>query len=129
MHGLQPAGPYDPGVNPALIALLLVAALVALLPVWRLRIAGWSRGALVTAWLLYALGIFLAVRFAGPMRFLLPILVVAYVAPFIVGPERLARVLRRHPQPEPPPIKDVTPPPPPALPRGDGSSDTDDPRT
>lgn len=118
VRGLQPAGPYDPGVNPGLIALLLVAALVALLPVWRLRIAGWSRGALVTAWLVYALGIFLAVRFAAPMRFLLPILVVAYVAPFIVGPERLARVLGRRPQPEPPPIKDVTPPPPPSLPGG-----------
>jgi hypothetical protein len=113
-------------VNPALIALFLVATLVALLPVWRLRIAGWSRGALVTAWLLYALGIFVAVRFAGPMRLLLPILVVAYVAPFIVGPERLARVLRRRPQPEPPPIKDVTPPPPPALPGGDRPNDTDD---
>ena len=125
MHGLQPAGPYDPGVNPALIALFLVATLVALLPVWRLRIAGWARGALVTAWLLYALGIFLAVRFAGPMRFLLPILVIAYVAPFIAGPERLARVLGRRPPPGPPPIKNVTPPSSPSLPGGeDGPGDT-----
>jgi hypothetical protein len=112
-------------VNPALIALFLVAALVALLPVWRLRLAGWSRGALFTAWLLYALGIFLAVRFAAPMRFLLPILVIAYVAPFIAGPERLARVLGRRPPPGPPPIKDVTLPPSPSLPDGeDGHGDT-----
>lgn len=102
-------------MNPAIIALFLVAALIALLPVWRLRVAGWSRGALVTAWLVYALGIFLAVRFAGPMRFLLPILVVAYVAPFIVGPDRLGRVLGRRTPAGPPPIKDVTPPEPPSL--------------
>jgi hypothetical protein len=110
-------------VNPALIALFLVAALVALLPVWRLRLAGWSRGALFTAWLLYALGIFVAVRFPGPMRFLLPILVIAYVAPFVVGPERLARVLGRRTPPGPPPIKNVTPPPPPSLPDGDDGPD------
>ncbi len=144
MRGPQPVEPYDPEVNPALIALVLVAALVALLPVWRLRLAGWSRGALVTAWALYALGIFLAVRFAGPMRFLLPILVVAYVAPFIVGPERMARVLNRRAKAEPPPVKNVTPPPPHLLPgaheddRGEGPGtgggrdpgpNPDDPRT
>jgi hypothetical protein len=123
-HGPQPAAPYDPGVNPALIALFLVATLVALLPVWRLRIAGWSRGALVTAWLLYALGIFLAVRFAGPMRFLVPILVVAYVAPFIAGPERLARVLGRRTPAGPPPIKNVTPSAPPVLPDSHAPDDS-----
>jgi hypothetical protein len=121
--------PYDPEVNPALIALILVAALVALLPVWRLRIAGWSRGALVTAWALYMLGIFLAVRFAGPMRFLLPILVVAYVAPFIVGPERLARVLDRRAKAEPPPVKNVTPPAPLPLPGANVEDRDDGPET
>lgn len=115
------AGAYDRGVNPALIALFLIATLVALLPVWRLRVAGWSRGALVTAWLVYALAIFLVVRFTGPMRFLVPILVVAYVAPFIVGPERLTRVLGRRAPAKPPPMKDVTPPDPPAL---EGDDDT-----
>ncbi len=118
-------------MNPALIALFLVAALLALLPVWRLRTAGWSRGALVTAWLLYGLGIFMAVRFAAPFRFLLPILVIAYVAPFIVGPERLGRVLRRRGRAVPPPVKDVTPPPPPALTGGRGGDagegEADDP--
>jgi hypothetical protein len=113
-------------VNPALIALVLVAALLALLPVWRLQVAGWSRRALFTAWLIYAVGIFLAVRFAAPMRLLLPILIVAYVAPFIVGPERLARVMGRRGQPEPPRVKDVTPPEPPVLPVGD-NDDADDP--
>lgn len=125
IRGPGPRSPYDPLVNPGLIALFLVAALVAMLPVWRLRLAGWSRGALVTAWLLYAFAIFLAVRFPLGFRFLLPILVVAFVAPFIVGPERINRILRRSPPPAPPPMKDVTPPPPPALPSGDGDADED----
>jgi hypothetical protein len=128
VHGPGPRTPYDPGVNPGLIALFLVAALVALLPVWRLRAAGWPRGVLVTAWLLYAFGIFLAVRFPAGFRLLLPILVVAFVAPFIVGPERLNRILRR-PPPTPPKVKDVTPPPPPALPGGDEGPRGSDRRT
>ena len=65
-----------------------------MLPVWRLRVAGWPARWLLAAWLVYSLGIILAVRFAGGFRFLLPILVLAYVAPFVAGPERLARVLR-----------------------------------
>ena len=51
--------------------------------------AGWS-----LAWLLYAAAIFAAVRAPLATRFLLPILVLAYVAPFVAGPERLTRVLR-----------------------------------
>ena len=45
------------------------------------------------AWVLYAASIFLAVRAPLATRFLLPILVLAYVAPFVAGPERLTRVL------------------------------------
>ena len=48
-------------------------------------------------------------------RFLLPILVLAYVAPFVAGPERLARVLRGRRREEPAVI-DVTPKPAPGLP-------------
>ena len=49
-------------------------------------------------------------------RFLIPILVVAYIAPFVVAPERLARIVRRGGRGEPPeaPLKNVTPPDPPA---------------
>lgn len=115
-------------MNPLLLAILLVAGLLALLPVWRLRVAGWSPGALGTAWLLYALGIFVAMRFPAPVRFLLPILVVAYVAPFVAGPERLTRVLGRRPRSGTPGIKNVTPPDPPAIPPGDDRRGPDDAR-
>jgi hypothetical protein len=95
-------------MTPALIALLLLAMLLALIPVRRLNTAGWSAGSLFTAWLLYALATFAAVRLGGPLRYLLPVLVIAYVAPFVARPERLARLLG--PRREPPrPVIDVTP--------------------
>lgn len=82
-----------PTMSPALLLALLVASLVALLPVWRLHVAGWPARWLLAAWLVLALGTFAAVRFPGAARFLVPILVLSYVAPFVAGPERLARVL------------------------------------
>ena len=103
------------GMTPGLILTFLVAGLLALLPVWRLRVAGWSPGALLTAWLVYGVGILLAVRFAAGFRFLLPILVLAYLAPFVAGPERLSRVLGAR-RPKPRVVIDVTPSPKPALP-------------
>ncbi|MDQ1323433.1 MAG: hypothetical protein QG587_768 [Chloroflexota bacterium] len=102
-------------MSPGLVLLVILACLVAMLPVWRLRLAGWPARWLFAAWLFYALGIILSVRFAGAFRFLLPILVLAYVAPFVAGPERLARVLRGRPKEEPT-IIDVTPKPAPRLP-------------
>jgi hypothetical protein len=102
-------------MSPALLLLLIVACLLALVPVWRLNVAGWSARALFAAWVLYAVGILVAMRFPGPVRFLLPILVLAYIAPFVAGPERLARVFggrRRDRRP----IIDVTPSPKPGLP-------------
>ncbi len=95
-------------MSAGLVLLLIVACLVAMLPVWRLRVAGWPARWMLVAWLVYAIGIILAVRFAGGFRFLLPILVLAYVAPFVAGPERLARVLRGRRREEPVVI-DVTP--------------------
>jgi hypothetical protein len=114
-------------MSPGLVLLLLVACLVAMLPVWRLRVAGWPPRWLLAAWLFYSLGIILAVRFAAGFRFLLPILVLAYVAPFVAGPERLARVLRGRRQEEPVVI-DVTPKPAPGLPEpaNDGAAGDDD---
>ena len=98
-------------MSPGLLLVLLVAVLLALLPVWRLqrrRLASGRRWS--TAWLVYALAIFLVVRVPGPARFLLPILVLAFVAPFVAGPERLARVLGRR-DPAARPVIDVTPSP------------------
>ena len=110
------------GGMPLLLVIVLVAALVGLIPVWRLRIAGWPPRWLVLAWVLYAASIFLAVRAPLATRFLLPILVLAYVAPFIAGPERLTRVLRGPGEPARPVI-DVTPPAAAGLPGGDAGDD------
>ena len=113
-------------MSPGLVLLVILACLVAMLPVWRLRLAGWPARWLFAAWLVYMLGIILAVRFAGVFRFLLPILVLAYVAPFVAGPERLARVLRGRPKEEPA-IIDVTPKPAPGLPEPADPADPADP--
>jgi hypothetical protein len=102
-------------MSPAFLLAFLVASLLALLPVWRLHVAGWPARSLLTAWVLYSVGVFVAVRFPGPVRILVPILVLAYVAPFVAGPERLSRVLnarRRSPRGV---IIDVTPRPAPGL--------------
>ncbi len=114
-------------MSPGLALLVIVACLLAMLPVWRLRLAGWPARWLFAAWLVYAIAILLAVRFAGAFRFLLPILVLAYVAPFVAGPERLARVLRGRRREEPVVI-DVTPKPAPGLPEpaGDETPGDDD---
>lgn len=107
-------------MNVLLLLTLLVACLLAMLPVWRLHVAGWPRGWLLAAWLAYAVMLVLAIRFTPAVRFLLPVLLLAYVAPFIAGPERLTRVLEGR-KPPPRPIIDVTPAPPPAL--GDAPDD------
>ena len=53
----------------------------------------------------------LAATRPGPMRLMIPILLVAYMAPLVVGPERIAAVLRRGGRAIPGrPMKDVTPP-------------------
>ncbi len=101
-------------MSPALLLTFLVAGLLALLPVWRLHRAGWPTSWLACAWTVFALGIFIGVRFPGPFRLLLPILILLYVAPFVAGPERLARVLGRR-RPKRGVIIDVTPRPAPAL--------------
>ena len=114
-------------MSPLLLLMVIVAGLIAMIPVWRLRAAGWPRRWLVVAWLVYALGVFAAVRAPVASRFLLPILVLAYVAPFVAGPERLTRVLRGRAAP-PRPIVNVTPHPPTSLPPGhpgDGERDAE----
>lgn len=98
--------------NPALLALLLVLSLLALLPARRLHLAGWP-GRAVLAYYLVLLGLAVAaVELRGLARFLVPILIVAYLAPFVTLGEGLGRLLgtrggggagRR-------PAKDVTPP-------------------
>jgi hypothetical protein len=84
---------YDARVLPPfVIGLALGLALVVLAPSRRLYLAG-----LDPRWIgLYAtimwLGSMLVVLLPG-LRFLVPILIVTWVAPFVVAPERLSRVL------------------------------------
>ena len=100
---------------PALILVLLLAGLLALVPVWRLRTASWPPAWLFASWVMYGVLILVVMRFAGVTRFVLPILVVAYIAPFVVGPERLSRLVPKRQEPERTVI-DVTPPAPDGLP-------------
>jgi len=94
---------------PWLIALALALGFIVLIPARRLQLAGLSgrvTGAYAAA--LWLMGMVVAIRPVG-LRFLLPILLIAYLAPFVAGPERVARVLARR-RLDPPPMKNVTPP-------------------
>jgi hypothetical protein len=117
--------------GPAMLAIALGLGLIVLLPARRLQLAGLSSrviGGYAAA--LWVLAFLLAVR-PLMLRFLLPILVIAYVAPFVVAPGRVAQAIARaqgrtgSPRPrgpgagsgrdiadDPPrpPIKNVTPP-------------------
>lgn len=94
---------------PWLLALVLVLGFIVLIPARRLQLAGLSgRATGAYAAVLWLMGMVLAIRPVG-LRFMLPILLVAYLAPFVAGPERVARVLARR-RLDPPPMKNVTPP-------------------
>ena len=106
---------------PALLAVGLVIGLLVLLPARRLQVGGFdSRSIGFYALCLWALAFVLAIR-PGATRFLIPILLIAYLAPFVVAPERLSRIVRRgridRGDPPKPPIKNVTPPDGPVEPR------------
>jgi hypothetical protein len=110
------ADAYDPeAMSPAFLLTILLAGLLALIPAWRLHVAGWPPRTLLTAWVMYAAGIIIAVRFPVAVRLLIPVLVLAFVAPFVAGPERLSRVLRSR-RAEPGVVINVTPRAPTGLP-------------
>ena len=101
--------------TPALLAIALVLGLLVLLPARRLQLAGF-RGRSIGAYaaFLWALAFVLAIRPVAA-RFLIPILLIAYLAPFVVAPARMAGIVargrgRRDEPPPRPPMKDVTPP-------------------
>jgi di/tricarboxylate transporter len=105
---------------PALLAVGLVIGLIILLPARRLQLAGFSRRSIALyAICLWGLAFFLAVRPLAA-RFLIPILLIAYLAPFVVAPGRLSAIVTRGrgrggPSgppggPPKPQIKNVTPP-------------------
>ena len=106
-----------------LVALALVLGLLVLPPARRLQLAGLSGRVIgfyaVALWLM---GFVMVVRPIGA-RFLIPIALLAYIAPFVAAPEVVGRVLRRgrprNPPGDPPrpPLKNVTPPDDPPTPR------------
>jgi hypothetical protein len=106
---------YDPGMSPVILAIGLVIAGLVLIPTRRLQLGGWSRDALTTYFVVvWLLGVTVAL-IPAPTRFLLPVLLIAYLAPFVTLRAGLARLLgrpvRRPPaEPDRPPIKNVTPP-------------------
>ena len=102
---------------PWLLALGLVLGLLILIPARRLQLAGLSSG-IVAAYVLglWLLAMFVAIRPIGA-RILIPILLLAYLAPFVAAPERVGRILTRGrggPGSDGRPVKDVTPPDPPS---------------
>ena len=96
--------------SPALLALALVLFLVLLAPTDRLRRAGWPPRALGAYLLTMLLLGLLVAELPGPARFLVPILVLGYLAPFVAARVGLDR-FRSPRQPtitvERPPIKHV----------------------
>ena len=97
-----------------------------LLPARRLQLADLSSRLIgLYAICVWALAFLLVIRPVAA-RFLVPILVVAYIAPFVVAPERITGLVRRRTGPprvgggrgEPPrpPMKNVTPPDDPSRP-------------
>jgi hypothetical protein len=98
---------------PWLLALALVIGLLVLIPARRLQLSGFaSRTIGAYTLLLWAFAMLVAIR-PGATRVLIPMLLVAYLAPFVAGPDTVRRVLRRPrpaTTPERPPMKDVTPP-------------------
>lgn len=81
-------------MTPALLLSFLAASLIATLPVRRLYQAGWTSGALFSAWLVYLLGILSGLEMGFGSRYLLPVLVVLFVLPYAVGQARLERIGR-----------------------------------
>ena len=89
-----PVPAYHRGVLPPIvIALALLCALAVLPPARRLQLAGLPAGWIGTyAAAVWILALVMALLPSG--RFLFPIVLLAWVGPFIVAPERLGRVLR-----------------------------------
>ncbi|MBF8289689.1 MAG: hypothetical protein HW391_657 [Chloroflexi bacterium] len=104
-------------MSPTTIALVGLVALLVLLPTRRLQLAGWSRQSLTAYFLgLWLLGSLVA-ALPSPARFLIPLLLVIYLAPFVTLRDGINRLLGRPPRApdqdapaERPPVKNITPP-------------------
>lgn len=100
-------------MSPALLLTILLAALLATVPVRRLHQAGWTSGALLTSWFVYVALIVAGVDVGAGARYLLPVLVVLFVLPYAAGQARLekvGRLLGARPRSVARPVINVTPP-------------------
>ncbi len=78
-----------------ILFLIVAIGVLVLIPTRRLYLAGLSTNVLTAYYLtVVALGLFVA-ELRGPARYLIPVLVVAYVAPFVTARHGIAR-LRNH---------------------------------
>lgn len=94
---------------PWLLALAFVLGLLVLIPARRLQAAALSTSTIgAYTLILWVLAMAVAIR-PGAMRILIPILLLAYLAPFIASPDVVRRVVGRR-RVDKPPMKDVTPP-------------------
>ena len=100
-------------MSPALLLTILLATLLATLPVRRLYQAGWTSGALFTSWFVYMALILMGLEVGVGARYLLPVLVVLFVLPYAVGQSRLekaGRLLGARRAQARPSVINVTPP-------------------
>jgi hypothetical protein len=97
-------------ITPYLIAVVLIVGLLVLLPARLLNQAGLPPRAIGTYTLLVWFGALVIATRVGPTAILVPLILVAYLAPFVIGPERLARLAGRDGRDGARPIRNVTPP-------------------
>jgi hypothetical protein len=79
----------------AFAVLVLAIGLLVLIPTRRLFLAGWTPAALTAYFLGMAAFAFVVAELRGPARYLLPILVLAYIAQFITAREGISRLRDR----------------------------------
>jgi hypothetical protein len=96
-----------PLMPPALLAIVLVTGLLALAPTRRVHLAGWSQTAVAAYFLALWAGSVAIAWAPAAARFLVPIVLIAYLAPFVTLQAGVDRLLGR---PRPPAPRNVTPP-------------------
>jgi len=81
-------------MTPALLLIVILSALFATLPVRKLHQAGWTSGALFSAWFIYVALMVLGLDVGAGAKYLLPVLIVLFALPYVVGQARLEKVGR-----------------------------------
>lgn len=89
-------GDIIPDMPPlAFVFLIVVTALLVMIPTRRLFLAGWTPPSLTAYFLILVALALLVAEVRGPARYLVPILVIAYIAPFVTARDGIARLRGR----------------------------------